>query len=191
MHRTRPPPARTDAVLSPVPTSAGRDRRLRYRSAGQPEAGDGVARYPSESCRGFGGRPDPAIYCDDRQARIAAVTFTLVQIVVRSLLWLAIGVALLVVFPFDATAPVTENLIGQRELLFVRGIDELLPAGLRGLMLTGMLAALAEVPGQLAGSIGNLFLAGDYMGIPSVNGALSSGHKAATQAADLLAAGGG
>ena len=51
----------------------------------------------------------------------------------------------------------------------------------------GMLAALAEVPGQLAGSIGNLFLAGDYMGIPSVNGALSSGHRAATQAADLLA----
>ena len=55
----------------------------------------------------------------------------------------------------------------------------------------GMLAALAEVPGQLAGSIGNLFLAGDYMGVPSVNGALSSGEKAATQAADLLASGGG
>ncbi len=51
----------------------------------------------------------------------------------------------------------------------------------------GMLAALAEVPGQLAGSIGNLFLAGDYMGIPSVNGALSSGRRAATAVADLLA----
>ena len=44
----------------------------------------------------------------------------------------------------------------------------------------GMLAAMADVPGQLAGSIGNLFLAGDYMGIPSINGALSSGHRAAT-----------
>ncbi len=55
----------------------------------------------------------------------------------------------------------------------------------------GMLAALAEAPGQLAESIGNLFLAGDYMGIPSVNGALSSGHKAATEAADLLEERGG
>ena len=50
----------------------------------------------------------------------------------------------------------------------------------------GMLAAMTKIPGQLAGNIDNLFLAGDYMGIPSVNGALSSGHKAATQAADLL-----
>ena len=55
----------------------------------------------------------------------------------------------------------------------------------------GMLAALAQVPAQLAGSIDNLFLAGDYMGIPSVNGALSSGHKAAVAVADLLAARGG
>ncbi|MDE0614772.1 MAG: NAD(P)/FAD-dependent oxidoreductase [bacterium] len=51
----------------------------------------------------------------------------------------------------------------------------------------GMLAKMAEIPGQLAGRIDNLFLAGDYMGIPSVNGALSSGHRAATQAAELLA----
>ncbi|MCY3962550.1 MAG: FAD-dependent oxidoreductase [bacterium] len=51
----------------------------------------------------------------------------------------------------------------------------------------GMLAEMAKIPGQLAGCIDNLFLAGDYMGIPSVNGALSSGHRAATQAADLLA----
>ncbi len=50
----------------------------------------------------------------------------------------------------------------------------------------GMLAALADIPGQLAGRIDNLFLAGDYMGIPSVNGALSSGERAAVQAADLL-----
>lgn len=50
----------------------------------------------------------------------------------------------------------------------------------------GMLAAMAEVPGQLAASIGNLFLAGDYTSVPSVNGALSSGERAANQAADLL-----
>ncbi len=51
----------------------------------------------------------------------------------------------------------------------------------------GMLAAVAEIPGQLAGRIDNLFLAGDYMGIPSVNGALSSGHGAAIEVADSLA----
>ena len=51
----------------------------------------------------------------------------------------------------------------------------------------GMLAEMADVPGQLAGSIDNLFLAGDYMGVPSVNGALSSGERAAHEVADLLA----
>jgi len=49
-----------------------------------------------------------------------------------------------------------------------------------------MPAAPARIPGQLAGSINNLFLAGDYMGIPSVNSALPSGHRAATEAAELL-----
>ena len=51
----------------------------------------------------------------------------------------------------------------------------------------GMLPEMAKIPGQLEGNIDNLFLAGDYMGIPSVNGALSSGHHAATRVADLLA----
>ena len=51
----------------------------------------------------------------------------------------------------------------------------------------GMLAAVANIPGQLAGRIDNLVLAGDYMRVPSVNGALSSGHSAAIQVADLLA----
>ena len=52
----------------------------------------------------------------------------------------------------------------------------------------GMLAAMAKVPGQLAEHIDNLFLAGDYMGVPSVNGALSSGQSAAIEVADRLAA---
>ena len=51
----------------------------------------------------------------------------------------------------------------------------------------GMLAEMAKIPGQLAGRIDNLILAGDYMRVPSVNGALSSGCDAATEAADLLA----
>ena len=50
----------------------------------------------------------------------------------------------------------------------------------------GMLAEMGKIPGQLAGRIDNLFLAGDYMRVPSVNGALSSGRSAAIDAADLL-----
>ena len=81
---------------------------------------------------------------DHRQARLAAVVFTMTQIVVRSLMWLLIGIALLIVYPFDATAPLSEAVIGERELTFALGMDELLPVGARGLMLTGMLAALAS-----------------------------------------------
>ena len=51
----------------------------------------------------------------------------------------------------------------------------------------GMLAAVAKIPGQLAERIDNLVLAGDYMRVPSVNGALSSGESAAIEVADLLA----
>ena len=51
----------------------------------------------------------------------------------------------------------------------------------------GMLAAMAEVPGQLAAHIDNLFLAGDYTRVPSVNGALASGCSAANQVVDMLA----
>ncbi|MCY4110766.1 MAG: FAD-dependent oxidoreductase, partial [Chloroflexi bacterium] len=51
----------------------------------------------------------------------------------------------------------------------------------------GMLAAVAKIPEQLAGRIDNLFLAGDYMSVPSVNGALSSGQSAAIEVANRLA----
>lgn len=81
---------------------------------------------------------------DAGEARKAAVVFTLTQVVVRSLLWLLIGVALLVIYPFDANRAVTDGFVAGRELTFVTGIDTLLPAGARGLMLTAMLAALAS-----------------------------------------------
>jgi Na+/proline symporter len=80
----------------------------------------------------------------NRQARLAAVVFTVTQIVVRSLLWLLIGIALLIVYPLEPSAALSEAQIGQRELTFALGMDELLPVGARGLMLTGMLAALAS-----------------------------------------------
>ncbi|MGH0033338.1 MAG: sodium:solute symporter family transporter [Myxococcota bacterium] len=74
-----------------------------------------------------------------QDARRAPVFFAFAQIGVRSLLWLPILVALLVLYPLEA-----EPSAALRELSFVRGIEELLPPGLRGLMLVGMLAALAS-----------------------------------------------
>ena len=79
----------------------------------------------------------------DRDAKTAAVVFTFSQVLVRSLLWLPLGVGLLVLFPPDpGLAPGFVQ--ADREATYVRGMAELLPAGVRGLMLTGMLAALAS-----------------------------------------------
>ena len=82
---------------------------------------------------------------DDVAARRAAVVFTLIQIVVRSLLWLLIGIALLILFPFDAAQAADGGVYrAPRDSYSSEGMDVLLPAGARGLMLTGMLAALAS-----------------------------------------------
>lgn len=78
-----------------------------------------------------------------REAKIAAVVFTFVQILLRSLLWLPLGLGLLVIFPPDSALQ-GEILQADRESTFVRGMSQLLPAGIRGLMLTGMFAALAS-----------------------------------------------
>jgi Na+/proline symporter len=79
----------------------------------------------------------------DRDAMQAAVVFSVAQIVVRSLLWLPLGVGLLVLFPPDPGLA-AGALVADREATFVRGIVELLPPGVLGLMLTAMLAALAS-----------------------------------------------
>jgi solute:Na+ symporter, SSS family len=76
-------------------------------------------------------------------SKLAAVVFVATQILLRSLLWLPIGVGLLLLFPPDLSLPL-ETLKADREATFVLGIAELLPAGVKGLMVTGMLAALAS-----------------------------------------------
>jgi Na+/proline symporter len=81
---------------------------------------------------------------NDREARAAGVVFAWLQILARSLLWLVIGVGLLVLYPFAPEAAVGDDFVASREMTFVTGINDLLPAGLRGLMLTGLLAALAS-----------------------------------------------
>ncbi|TVQ77916.1 MAG: sodium transporter, partial [Bradymonadales bacterium] len=80
----------------------------------------------------------------DREARIAALVFCWAQIVLRSLIWLIIAVGILVLYPFDPVVEKTDLWVSGREALFIRGIDDLLPIGIRGLMLTGLLAALAS-----------------------------------------------
>lgn len=80
----------------------------------------------------------------DRDARLAGVLFTWLQIFLRSLFWLAIAVGLLVLYPFSPEQMSAEGFAASREILFVTGIDQLLPPGIRGLMLVGLLAALAS-----------------------------------------------
>ena len=80
----------------------------------------------------------------DRDARLAGVVFAWAQIVARSLVWLVIAVGLLVVYPFAAADAGAEGFVAGREILFVTGIADYLPAGARGIMLVGLLAALAS-----------------------------------------------
>ncbi len=52
----------------------------------------------------------------------------------------------------------------------------------------GVLKTIAEMRRQHSRAVKNLFLAGDYMRMPSVNGALASGVDAAEEVAELLGA---
>ncbi|MFI8739972.1 sodium:solute symporter family protein [Stutzerimonas zhaodongensis] len=80
----------------------------------------------------------------DRDARIAGLVFTWLQIFLRSLFWMAIAVGLLVLYPFTPGDMAGDGFTAGREALFVQGIEDLLPPGVRGLMLVGLLAALAS-----------------------------------------------
>ncbi len=80
----------------------------------------------------------------DRDARMAGFVFTVAQVLVRSLFWLPICIALLLIYPFDPTSAGGETFTASREILFATGIKDLMPAGVRGLMLTGLFAALAS-----------------------------------------------
>ena len=79
----------------------------------------------------------------DRDAKTAAVVFTFTRVLGHTLLWVTLGVGLLVLFPPEPG--LAQNLLqGNREATYVRGMVELLPPGVKGLMLTAMLAALAS-----------------------------------------------
>lgn len=83
----------------------------------------------------------------DREARVAAVVFTVSQILFRSLIWLPIGIGLLILYPageLSLTGSASDLFRMEREMTFVRGIQDLLPAGIRGIMLAAMIAAFAS-----------------------------------------------
>ncbi|MCY4563090.1 MAG: Na+:solute symporter, partial [Gammaproteobacteria bacterium] len=80
----------------------------------------------------------------DREARIAAFVFSWVQILGRSLVWLIIGVALLVLYPFGPADSLDPAFAASREQTFLTGISDFMPSGARGLMVTALLAALAS-----------------------------------------------
>ncbi len=79
----------------------------------------------------------------DRDARLAALVFTFLQVVLRSLLWLPIALGLLLLYPPDLGLDLGV-LKADREVTFVLGMGDVLPSGVRGLLLTAMLAALAS-----------------------------------------------
>lgn len=80
----------------------------------------------------------------ERDAERAGLVFTVLQVLVRSLFWLPVVVGLLVVFPPAGNAPLDAAYVAQREATYIRGMVELLPIGVRGLMVTAMLAAFAS-----------------------------------------------
>jgi len=69
----------------------------------------------------------------DQDTKKTAFISMVAQILLRSLLWIPIGLGLLVLFPPDLHLPM-EILKAEREASFVRGINELLPPGIKGLM---------------------------------------------------------
>ena len=77
----------------------------------------------------------------DKDACQAAIIFTFLQVFMRSLIWIAIGLSLLVIYP-----PVNADsmLQASREVTFVYGISDMLPVGVKGLMVAAMFAAFAS-----------------------------------------------
>jgi Na+/proline symporter len=79
----------------------------------------------------------------DRDGVTAALTFTVAQVLVRSLVWLPIGLGLILIYAPDPALS-GAALAAEREQTFVLGMRDLLPVGVKGLLLTAMLAALAS-----------------------------------------------
>lgn len=137
---------RLEALYGPVWTSeALAFTPTRAREAGWVVLGTIAIQWIAQmNADGTGYLAQRAMACrSDRDARHAALVFVVAQVLVRSLLWIPIGLALLVLIPMGGAGLDTAS-VAARERTFVEGISLYLPAGVRGLMLAGMLAALAS-----------------------------------------------
>jgi SSS family solute:Na+ symporter len=112
----------------------------------------------------------------ERDARQATIVFTLAQVLLRSLIWLPIGLGLLLLFPVEGELR-GDALIADREATFVRGIRDLLPPGVRGLMLAAMLAALASTVDTHLNWGASYWTNDIYRRLASRRGRVPSGHE--------------
>ncbi|MEO6422730.1 MAG: hypothetical protein ABIR84_08660, partial [Candidatus Nitrotoga sp.] len=80
----------------------------------------------------------------NRDARIASLIFAWSQVFFRSILWIVIGVGLLLIYPFNQADLAAPGFVAWRESTYIQGIQDFLPMGVKGLMLVGMLGALAS-----------------------------------------------
>lgn len=80
----------------------------------------------------------------DKEATRAALLFTWTQIFLRSLIWLVIGVCILALYPYGVSEVGEKGFVANREMFFITGIKDIMPIGFLGLMLTGLLGALAS-----------------------------------------------
>jgi len=78
------------------------------------------------------------------EARKAGLIFSILQILVRSLLWMPIVIGVLILYPFSTAESMDAGFTATREMTFVMAMKDILPSGVRGLMLLGMLAALSS-----------------------------------------------
>jgi solute:Na+ symporter, SSS family len=139
--------ARFDAARSDVPTAS---QLLALGPTGARDASWGLAAVFAlqwllqRNADGTGYLAQRVMACrSDVEACRAAVVFSYLQIVLRSLLWVPLALALLLLVPSEPGLQ-GADLVLDRERSFVRAMPALLPAGLLGLMLTGMFAALAS-----------------------------------------------
>ncbi|HRK61043.1 MAG TPA: Na+:solute symporter [Candidatus Omnitrophota bacterium] len=104
--------------------------------------------FAQSSSDGTGYLAQRSMAChSDREAKIASLIFTYMQIFIRSLFWIVIALGLLVLYPANSLPELgmaSESFRVAREATFASGIHDFLPPFARGLMLTGMLAALAS-----------------------------------------------
>jgi Na+/proline symporter len=106
----------------------------------------GIQWFAQANADGTGYLAQRSMACrSDSEAQKAAVIFTYLQSVLRTLLWLPIVVGLMILYPMAADPSATsEAALSLRESTFVMGVKDHLPTGALGLMLVGLFAALAS-----------------------------------------------